>query len=84
MYTQYCLNQDTLSVSVSDSSRREFAYIPAGTVIYVSQPEEGKLVEVVWNNHKVLMFSEDIHDRANPLFDVPEPMVERAEALHAS
>lgn len=74
MHSQYCLNQATLSVTVSESSRREFVYIPAGTVISVSGPVEGKLVEVTWEGHAALVFSEDIQERADQIFDPQETM----------
>ncbi|MFL6450615.1 MAG: hypothetical protein ACJ746_23475 [Bryobacteraceae bacterium] len=77
MQTRYCLNQETLSVSLPGSAKREFAYIPAGTVITLCGEANDKLVEVAWDNRTVLVFSEDIHERADQIFDVVEPPQDR-------
>jgi hypothetical protein len=83
MPTRYCLNQETLSVSLPASAKREFAYIPAGTVITICGPENGKLVEVAWEDRRVLVFSEDIHERADIVFDVVEPPQDRFGVVRA-
>ena len=83
MHTRYCLHQETLSVSLPGSLKREFAYIPAGSTITICGPENGKLVEVAWEDRKVLVFSEDIHERADQVFDVIEPAKEHYEVVRA-
>jgi hypothetical protein len=83
MRTQYCLNQETLSVSLPGAAKREFTYIPAGTVITICGPENGKLVEVAWEDHTALVFSEDIHERADQIFDVIEPPQEQFDVVRA-
>jgi len=83
MQTRYCLNQETLSVSLPGSAKREFAYIPAGTVITLCGPEYGKLVEVAWEDRTVLVFSEDIHERADQIFDVVEPRQDQFDVVRA-
>jgi hypothetical protein len=83
MQTRYRLNQETLSVSLPGSMKREFAYIPAGSIIAICGPENGKLVEVTWEDRRVLVFSEDIHERAEQIFDVVEPRSERFEVVRA-
>jgi len=83
MQTRYCLNQETLSVSLPGSAKREFAYIPVGTVITICGPENGKLVEVAWEDRTVLVFSEDIHERADQIFDVVEPRHDRFGVVRA-
>ncbi len=83
MDTRYCLNQETLSVSLPGSPKREFAYIPAGTIITISGAENGKLVEVAWGEHRALVFSEDIHERADQIFDVVETSQDQYEVVRA-
>jgi hypothetical protein len=83
MRTRYCLNQETLSVSLPGAEKREFAYIPAGTIITLCGPETGKLVEVAWENRTALVFSEDIHERADQVFDVMERAREQYEVVRA-
>jgi hypothetical protein len=77
------MNQETLSVSLPGSEKREFAYIPAGSIITLCGPEDGKLVEVAWEDRRVLVFSEDIHERANQVFDVVESVQEQFEVVRA-
>lgn len=81
MHTRYRLNQETLSVSLPGSAKREFAYIPAGSIITISGPENGKLVEVDWENRTVLVFSEDIHERADQIFEGIEAQPERFDVV---
>jgi hypothetical protein len=83
MPTRYCLNQETLSVSLPGSAKREFAYIPAGSILTICGPENGKLVEVAWEDRVVVVFAEDIHERATQIFDVVEPPRERFEVVRA-
>lgn len=83
MQTRYHLNQETLSVSLPGAAKREFAYIPAGTIIAICGPENGKLVEVAWEDRTVLVFSEDIHERANQIFDVVEPRRDQFDVVRA-
>lgn len=83
METRYYLNQETLSVSLPGSLKREFAYIPAGTIITISGAETGKLVEVAWGERKVLVFSEDIHERADQVFEVVEARHDQYEVVRA-
>jgi len=83
MQTRYCLHQETLSVSLPGSLKREFAYIPSGSIITICGPENGKLVEVAWDDRKVLVFSEDIHERADQIFDGIEAHPERFEVVRA-
>ena len=83
MRTRYRLNQETLSVSLPGSEKREFTYIPAGSVLTICGPETGKLVEVTWDNRTALVFSEDIHARADQVFDVIESVQEQYEAVSA-
>jgi hypothetical protein len=83
MHTRYCLNQETLSVSLPGSAKREFAYIPAGSIITICGPENGKLVEVAWDGRTVLVFSEDIHERADQIFEGIEAHPERFDVVRA-
>jgi hypothetical protein len=83
MHTRYCLNQETLSVSLPGAAKREFVYIPVGTVITICGPENGKLVEVAWEDRTALVFSEDIHERADQIFDVIDPRQEQYEVVRA-
>lgn len=83
MRTRYCLNQETLSVSLPGAAKREFAYIPAGTIITICGPETGKLVEVAWDDRTALVFSEDIHERADQVFEIIEPAREQYEVVRA-
>lgn len=83
MRTRYCLNQETLSVSLPGAEKREFAYIPVGTIITICGPETGKLVEVTWDNRTALVFSEDIHERADQVFEVIEAAQEQYEVVRA-
>jgi len=83
MQTRYRLNQETLSVSLPGSPKREFAYIPDGSIITICGPENGKLVEVAWEDRRVLVFSEDIHERADQIFDVIEAQPERFDVVRA-
>jgi len=83
METRYCLNQETLSVSLPGSAKREFAYIPTGTIITISGSENGKLVEVAWGDRRALVFSEDIHERAEQIFDVVESSQDQFKVIRA-
>jgi hypothetical protein len=83
MQTRYQLNQETLSVSLPGAAKREFAYIPAGTTISICGPENGKLVEVAWEGRTVLVFSEDIHERADQIFDVVDAPREQFDVVRA-
>jgi hypothetical protein len=70
-------------VSLPGAEKREFAYIPAGTIITICGPETGKLVEVTWDHRTALVFSEDIHERADQVFDVIEAPQEQYEVVRA-
>jgi hypothetical protein len=83
MHTRYCLNQETLSVSLPGADKREFAYIPVGTIITICGPENGKLVEVAWEGRTALVFSEDIHERADQIFDVVDSRQDKFEVVRA-
>lgn len=62
---RYCLNQDILSVHTPDQDRKECLYVPAGAVVSVDTAHESdRFVEVHWNSKTVLMFLQDIQDRA--------------------
>lgn len=66
---RYCLHQDILSVQTPDRDHRECVYVPAGTIVSINGlHEDQKFVEVDWNSKTVLMFRQDIKDRAEPLF----------------
>jgi hypothetical protein len=81
--TRYRLNQETLSVSLPGAEKREFTYIPVGTIITICGPETGKLVEVAWDDRTALVFSEDIHERADQVFAVVEQVREQYEVVRA-
>jgi len=70
--TRYYLHQDTLSVRSLEQNKRECVYIPAGAIISVRGASPGstdeRFVEVVWDAKTVFMFSEDIRERAEPLY----------------
>lgn len=83
MQNLYCLHQETLSVFCSENNVREFLYIPAGTVISVcSQGGDGKFAEVIWDNKVVLMFSEDIQERAEPLYEPVASLPDASKRIH--
>ena len=65
----YCVQQDILSVHSSQGGRRECVYVPAGTVITVRSYSrmDSRLVEVDWDERVVLMFSQDLEERAQQL-----------------
>jgi hypothetical protein len=64
-----CLHQDILSVHVPDRDHKECLYVPAGEVVSVdTEHEDNNLVEVHWNSKTVLMFLQDIQDRAELLY----------------
>jgi hypothetical protein len=65
----YCLKADTLSVYPRPDGRKESLYVPAGAVISVGErnSEMGPFVEVHWNEKTVLMFPQDIVERAEAL-----------------
>ena len=83
MPTRYSLNQEILSVALPGAAKREFTYIPAGTVITICGPENGKLVEVAWDNRTALVFTEDIHERADQIFDIVDPGQDLFEVVSA-
>ena len=65
----YCLHQDILSVHTPDREHKECLYVPAGAVVSVDDEHESeKFVEVHWNSKTVLMFLQDIQDRAELLY----------------
>jgi hypothetical protein len=66
---RYCLNTNILSVHTTKEGRKEPIYVPAGAVVEVDDlvPTEGPLVKVVWEAKTVLMFLQDIVERAQPL-----------------
>ena len=65
----YCVQEDILSVHSSHGGRRECLYVPAGTVVSVRSYSrmDSRLVEVDWNERIVLMFSQDLEERAQQL-----------------
>jgi hypothetical protein len=66
---RYCLHQDILSVHTPDRDHKECLYVPAGAVVsFDTVHENEKLVEVHWNSKTVLMFRQDIQDRAELLY----------------
>ena len=65
---RYCLNQDILSVQTLDLDHKEFCYVPAGSVVSVENTDGSEaLVKVDWNSKTILMFLQDIYERAEPL-----------------
>lgn len=65
----YCLKADTLSVYLRPDGKKESLYVPAGAIISVGErnSEMGPFVEVRWNGKAVLMFPQDIVERAEAL-----------------
>jgi hypothetical protein len=65
----YCLKADTLSVYPRPDGKMESLYVPAGAVISLGErnSEMGPFVEVHWNGKTVLMFPQDIVERAEAL-----------------
>jgi hypothetical protein len=65
----YCLHQDILSIHTPDRNHKECVYVPAGAVVSIDPVQQDeKFVEVHWNSKTVLMFLQDIHDRAELLY----------------
>lgn len=65
---RYCLQQDILSVHTPDQTHKECLYVPAGAVVSVDTADQNnQFVEVHWNSKTVLMFLQDIQDRAELL-----------------
>ena len=69
MHTRYCLNQETLSVSLPGAPKREFAYIP-WEASYDLRSGKRKARGGRLGRPTALVFSEDIHERADQIFDV--------------
>jgi hypothetical protein len=66
---RYCLHQDILSIHAPDREHKECFYVPAGAVVSVDTAhEDHNLVEVHWDSKTVLMFFQDIQDRAELLY----------------
>ena len=63
---KWCLNSPTLALFMEDS-RHVARTVPAGAIITVDRVEGEKLVEVTWNDKKVLMFAQDIRARGGKL-----------------
>ncbi len=65
----YCVQQDILSVHSLQGGSKQCVYVPAGTVIAVRNHScvDSRLVEVDWDSRVVLMFSQDIQERAQQL-----------------
>jgi hypothetical protein len=63
---RYCLHEPILSVYRGGSGQRECIYVPAGELISVRDPNSAntKFVEVHWDAKLLLMFQQDIEDRA--------------------
>lgn len=67
--TRYCLHQDILSIHTPDRIHKECVYVPAGSVVSVdASQEDQKFVAVHWDSKTVLMFLQDIQDRAELLY----------------
>jgi hypothetical protein len=66
---RYCLNTNILSVYTTREGRKESIYVPAGAIIEIDNlaPTEGPFVEALWDDKTVLMFPQDIVERAQPL-----------------
>ena len=65
------LTRDTLAIETfeAEAERRPIS-LPAGTVIRVvrnPRPDDMRLVDVRWNNKKLVMFAEDLQTRGKPL-----------------
>ncbi len=65
----YCIQQDILSVHSPREGHQHCLYVPAGTVISVRNHDQlnDRLVEVNWDSKTVLVFAQDLEDRAQPL-----------------
>ena len=65
----YCIQQDILSVQACHEGRRQCLYVPAGTVISVRNHDENdeRLVEINWDSKTVLIFAQDLRERAQPM-----------------
>ena len=62
---RYCLHQDILSIHAPDLEHKECVYVPAGSVVSIDAAQRNeKFIEVHWNSKTVLMFSQDIQNRA--------------------
>lgn len=68
----YSLKADTLSVYPRPDGTKESVYVPAGAIISVGErnSDMGPFVEVHWNDKTVLMFPQDLVERAEAL---PKP-----------
>jgi hypothetical protein len=66
---RYCLKTNILSIHTTSEGKKQSLYLPAGAIITVGDlaPKEGPFVEVLWNTKTVLMFPQDILERAQAL-----------------
>ena len=62
----FYLNSQILSI-YEDADAKGHMYVPAGAVISLSldQINQDGLIEVIWNEQKLHMFSQDIRERAD-------------------
>jgi hypothetical protein len=63
---KYLLTSPTIALFPQDG-RHVARSIPSGSVVVTANAEGEKLVEVVWNHKKALMFSEDLRSRGQLL-----------------
>jgi len=66
---RYYIQEPILSIQSQSQDRRDFVYVPAGTVVSVPDySPDAKFVEIVWDSKTLLMFSQDLQDRAEPYY----------------
>ena len=86
---QYKLRQDTLGIE-SDNGERVAVNVPAGDIIEVlsgPRPDDQRMVDVLWGEHTLVMFTDDILRRGDeiraPLRGRPGVSTPRVESVHA-
>jgi hypothetical protein len=59
---KYRIKTPTIAL-VDEDSRQVARAVPAGTIVTLDFLEEKKLVEVIWNDQKAMMFAQDLRTR---------------------
>ena len=73
---QYRIKSPTMAI-LSSEAERTWATVPVGAIVSISEdPREGdRLIDVIWNGKRYVMFAQDLRDRGEPVDQGPQDPV---------
>ena len=64
------IKREILAIETFDESNRRAIYVPIGSMVTVQsgpRPDDRRLVDICWSDRTLVVFSEDLHSRGEPV-----------------